>query len=267
MFHDDLWRRLELGGGQVFGQRPSSHHPLRLQIPPTAQGYADAQIDDYGLDTISRRRDYPWQPGNSLQIRARFSHGQAALRGTAGFGFWNAPFGDPTVRWPALPQAAWFFFGSPPNNLPLSPEGVDGRGWYAATLDATTWAAKSMIPLAPFLLIGNQFARFRKKIWPKVQARCGISFALITDDMREWHTYRLHWSATGCAFWVDGRLLLQTSHSPQGPLGFVCWIDNQYMVVTPRGKFAWGTLPTTEVQWLEVSMLEIGEQVDRSVEK
>jgi hypothetical protein len=56
---------------------------------------------------------------------------------------------------------------------------------------------------------------------------------------------------------VDGDLLLQTPHSPRGPLGFVCWLDNQYMVATPRGRFAAGVLSTAGEQWLEVAELDI----------
>lgn len=258
MFNSNLYRRLELGGGQVLGQRPLPQNPLQLQIPALEKGYADAQIDDYGLGSVNGRHGYPWRPGVSMQIQAKFSHHQAVLKGTAGFGFWNAPFGDPTVRWPALPQAAWFFFGSKPNNLPLAPLGEAGQGWYAATLDATTRVAKRLIPLSPFILVGNQFKSFRQAVWPRVQARLGISYAQIPESMAEWHSYRLDWLAGGCTFWVDGRLILQTSHTPQGPLGFVCWLDNQYMQVTPRGKVGWGTLAIDQAQRLEISELEIG---------
>lgn len=245
-----------MGGGQVLGTRPSPDSPLRLQIPPTAQGYADAQLDDYGLPHIKRRADYPWQPGLTLRLRGRFSHDDGRLLGTAGFGFWNAPFGDPTVRWPALPQAVWFFYASVPNDLPLASPGP-GRGWFAATLDATTPSALKLIPLAPFVLLGNQSKRFRNRWWPWVQHRLGISFAPISVPMTEWHEYYLAWGAGGCEFAVDGRILLQTPHSPRGPLGFVCWIDNQYMVLTADGRMGAGVLAVPEPQWLEVSDLDI----------
>jgi hypothetical protein len=254
------FRNLELGGGQVIGGRPSPGHPLRLHLPPILKGYADAQLDDYGLPSVMSRKDYPWRPGVSLKLEARFSHDRDNLGGTAGFGFWNAPFGDPTVRWPALPQAVWFFFASAPNNLPLAPVGTAGQGWFAATLDATTRRAKSLIPLAPFILLGNQLSSFRQRLWPYLQQRLGISFASIPLPMNEWHIYQLEWLPEGCVFAVDGRLLLRTPHSPTGPLGFVCWFDNQYMIVTPRGKFSWGTLKTRQPQWLEIRKLEIKEQ-------
>jgi hypothetical protein len=241
-------RHLQINGGIV-----APGPPLRLYLPAVEQGYADAQVDDYGGRS---RRHYPWQPGVELTLQARFSHGVNDLVGTAGFGFWNAPFGDPTVPWPALPQAAWFFFASPPNDLPLAAAGP-GRGWFAATLDATTGQALLMAPLAPFVLLVNQITAVRRRLWPWLQQRLGISFAPIAEDMVAWHEYRLVWRPGGSAFFVDGRPLLQTPHSPRGPLGFVCWLDNQFMVATANGRFRWGTLPVETNQWLEVQNLSI----------
>jgi hypothetical protein len=113
------------------------------------------------------------------------------------------------------------------------------------------------MPLAPFVLIGNQSKRLRRHLWPWVQRHLGISFAPVAVEMTEWHEYRLEWLAGGCTFAVDGRILLQTPHSPAGPLGFVCCIDNQYMIVSPRGRLGWGTLSTTVAQWLEVRELDV----------
>ncbi len=251
-------RRLEIGGGQVL-ESASPPFVFRLQIPPTTQGYTDAQVDDYGLPGVRRRGDYPWrvlQRGVSLRVVARFSHGEGDLLGTAGFGFWNAPFGDPTVRGVARPSACWFFYGSAPNNLPLAAEGP-GRGWFAATLDASRPSAIPLIPLVPFVLLANRVGRIRRRLWPWVQRRLGISHVSIATNMTEWHEYRLAWRRNGCVFQVDGRTLLHTPHSPRGPLGFVCWIDNQYMVATADGRFRWGTLATPEWQWLELRELSV----------
>lgn len=249
------WRQWQIGGGQI---RPLAPDGWRLQLPPTAVGYADAQIDDYGREPIRRRAQYPWKPGVCLQLWARFSHPSDELLGTAGFGFWNAPFGDAVVRWPALPQACWFFYGSAPNDLPLAAEGA-GRGWFVATLDASRWSALRLAPLAPFVMLANRWPRWRRRWWPWVQQRLGISFRLLPVDMGQWHLYRLDWLADGCRFYVDGRLCLHTPHSPQGPLGFVCWLDNQYMRLTADGRVGAGTLATQQTQWLEVADLTISE--------
>ncbi len=254
--NEGQWRQLELNGGSV-----RDGTSWRFQLPPLEKGYADAQIDDYGrIRQIHRwrpRRHYPWRPGVHMQLQARFSHAAGELRGTAGFGFWNAPFGDPTIPWPALPQAVWFFYASTPSDLPLAEKGV-GRGWFAATLDATTWRAAAMVPLAPVVLLLNQWPRLRQFLWPIIRRRLGICFQPLPVDMTAWHEYDLLWRKNGCEFWVDKNPILQTPFTPRGPLGFVCWLDNQYMVLTVNGRFRWGILPTKETQWLEVKHLEIG---------
>ena len=246
-------RRLEVNGGRV-QQEPY----WSLILPPTAKGYADAQIDDYGLDGI-KRRHYPWLPGTCLHLRARFSHTSGNMVGTAGFGFWNAPFADPDVRWPALPQAVWFFFASAPSDLPLARVGP-GRGWFAATMDATGSSALVMLPLAPAALLLNQLGGLRRKIWPRIRRRLKISFAPIAHAMDDWHAYSISWMPDGCSFLIDGAPVLRTPHSPAGPLGFVCWVDNQYLIATNKGRLGWGTLPTMAAQKLEVDGLSISRQ-------
>lgn len=234
-------RYLQMNGGEV---RPGE--TTTLWLPPTARGYADAQLDDY---SGRKRRHYPHTHGTTLSLSACFSHPTGELRGTAGFGFWNAPFGDPTVPWPALPQAVWFFYASPPGDLPLNPNGA-GQGWFAATLDATTWTAWAMAPFAPLALLLHQFGPIRAFLWPRLQRQLGIRYQPVTVPMTEWHDYQIVWARKSCLFAVDGQPVLQTDVSPRGPLGFVCWVDNQYMVVTARGRGRWGTLSTSEPQWL-----------------
>ncbi len=245
----EQFRRLEINGGRVEEELGG----LRLRLPPVAQGYGDAQVDNYGR--FPTRRLYPWFPGVTLHLRARFSHPAGRLQGTAGFGFWNAPFGDPTIRWPALPQAAWFFYASAPADLPLAATGP-GRDWFVSTLDATTWRAWGMAPFAPVVLLLNQFARLRQQLWPFVRRQLGISYAPLAVEMTNWHNYELTWQTAGTIFRVDGNVILSTPFSPRGPLGLVCWLDNQYLVVTPQGRFGAGTLPTSETQWLEIRDLQ-----------
>lgn len=243
------WRKLELNGGLVEGEPPG-----RLILPPTASGYADAQFDDYaGRDG---RQDFPWRPGVTMRLAARFSHNADELVGTAGFGFWNAPFGDPTAGGLALPQATWFFFASAPSDLPFAEEGP-GRGWFAGTVDAATPRALAIAPLAPLALVANQIAPLRRAVWPAIRRRLAISHVPLELTLTAWHRYEMRWQVDGCRFYVDGRLALDTPHVPHGPLGFVCWIDNQYLVLTPRGRLAWGVVPTTATQWLEIRDLEL----------
>ena len=44
--------------------------------------------------------------------------------------------------------------------------------------------------------------------------------------------------------------------APRGPLGFVAWVDNQWAVATPRGRFGWGLLASSE-QWLDLGVVQI----------
>lgn len=247
------FRLLTLNGGQVVGDAAD----FICRLPPTASGYADAQLDDYGLASgLGRNGRFRWRPGVTLQLQARFSHGAEALLGTAGFGFWNAPFGDPTLRRPALPQAVWFFFASAPSDLPLAETGP-GRGWFAATLDAGRKTAVPLAPLAPIILLFNRLPSLEKRLWPLVRRRLAISFAPIPAAMTEWHNYELNWRPDGCTFRIDGQTLLETAHSPRGPLGFVCWLDNQTMVATKNGRFRSGLLPTPAAQWMRVRGLTL----------
>lgn len=238
----------------------------RLALSPHAElgRYADAQLDD----THGRgRSDYRWQPTAThsvrLTLRARFSHPAEQFSGTAGFGFWNAPFGDPSVPWPSLPQATWFFLASPHCDLPLAPLQTDGsfapgHGWFANTLDATRPRALALAPLALPTLLANRFTAVRRRWWPFVRQQLRLSFQPFPElDITKWHTYRLDWRRENCTFWVDGSPVLLTPHSPQGPLGFVCWLDNQYLVLTGHGRVRWGTAPITTPQHLDLTDLTI----------
>lgn len=248
------FRIVEINGGRV-----SQHEGWRLWLDPSTDGYGDAQIDDYGG---RKRSEYRWRPGTRMALKARFSHEADHLVGTAGFGFWNAPFGDPSIKIPALPQAAWFFYASEPSDLPFLEAGP-GRGWFAGTVDATTVDALTMAPLALPAILMNNSASLRRRIWPRIRRRLGISFAIVHQPMTEWHEYELQWREDGCRFYVDGTAVLTTTFRPRGPLGFVCWLDNQYMVARPTGRFRWGTRSYPEAQWLEVANLRLIPEVGR----
>ena len=224
-----------------------------------AQHYTNAQIDDYqGL----ARRDFLWRPPLQLTVRARFSHHTGALCGTAGFGFWNDPFMMTGLRPPTLPRAIWFFYSSAPSNMKLDLN-TSGPGWKAATLDAWRWPFLALLPMAPLAVPLMNIARLYRLCWPIGQQAIGVSEALIPADMTEWHTYTLDWQKKTAHFSVDGQLILNCATAPAGSLGFVLWLDNQYMVATPWGRFAHGLLSAPGEQWLEVSQVEIRSAEDR----
>jgi hypothetical protein len=85
--------------------------------------------------------------------------------------------------------------------------------------------------------------------------------AQIAVEMSAWHTYTLMWEVEQVDFLIDGRPVLEGAPSPRGPLGFVLWMDNQYMVITPQGRFRWGTLDAPSRQWMAAAHLEIAPDV------
>ncbi len=213
--------------------------------------YTDAQIDDYqGL----QRSKFLWQPPLHMRVRARFSHLEGELSGTAGFGFWNDPFMMTDRRRPTLPRVMWFFYSSPPSHIKLDLN-VPGQGWKAGTLDAIRWPFFALLPSAPLAVPLMNFSCLYQTFWPIGQWAIGVDEAVVPVKMTAWHTYTIDWQKKSVRFMVDGQLLLNCNSSPKGPLGFVMWLDNQYMVVTPWGRFGYGLLDKAGKQWLEVSQL------------
>jgi hypothetical protein len=240
------WRRTQIGGGQLIVGADG----LRLVLADARNDrYADAQIDDYaGL----ARRHFPWRPPLRLTLRARAS---GPLAGTAGFGFWNNPLAPLRDGGPALPSATWFFHASPPTNIALA-HGVPGLGWKAACIDATQPSALAWAPLAAPILLLNHLPAFYARIWPRVQRALRIAEAPIAAPNTRWSLYTLEWHEHWARFDVDGATMLETDRPPRGPLGFVAWIDNQFAVVTPQGRFGAGLLDAG-AQWLDLAQLRI----------
>ncbi len=219
----------------------------------TAAAYTNAQVDDYeGL----ARRNFLWRPPLRMTVRARFSHPAGRLSGTAGFGFWNDPFLMTGWRWPALPRAIWFFYSSAPANMKLAMH-TPGPGWKAATLDAGRWPFLALLPLAPLAVPLMNVGHLYRALWPVGQRAINVSEALVQADMTAWHTYVIEWQKRTAHFLVDGETVLHCQTAPGGPLGFVMWLDNQYMVVTPWGRFGHGLLDGPGRQWMELDRLEI----------
>jgi hypothetical protein len=221
-----------------------------------AGSYSDAQIDDYqGLS----RGDFPWRPPLTLTVRARFSHPCGDLRGTAGFGFWNDPFMMTGRRRPTLPRAIWFFYASSPSNMKLDLN-TPGRGWKAATIDAWRWPFFLLLPTAPIAIPLMNFGTLYRALWPIGQRAIGASEAALDVPMGDWHTYTIIWTSTSARFEVDGEVALDCDTPPRGRLGFVAWLDNQYAVVTPWGRFGYGLLDVRGEQWMEIASLIITQE-------
>jgi hypothetical protein len=212
--------------------------------------YADAQ-----LSTYRTRQDFRHRPPLEMRLRARFT---GAIPGTAGFGFWNHPFG-PGMRGLRLPTAVWFFYGAPPNNMALTRD-IPGRGWKAAQIDAANAYFLALLPTAPAAALLMRSARLYRMLWPIAQRAMRVSEYLIADvpDSR-WHDYGLEWARDRVRFFIDGACVHESDMSPRGPLGFVAWIDNQFAVVTPRGSFNFGVTTHESTSALEIAQVKIVE--------
>lgn len=228
----------------------------RLHIPAGPAGtYRLAQFDDYAA---LKRREFHWNPPVTLQLQGRAS--APHLPGTWGFGLWNDPFslglglGGGVRKLPALPQAAWFFFASPPNYLSFRDD-LPAVGGLAATFSSKKIPTPLLglgAPLLPALVFRPAARLFRRL----ARLVIGQSAVLMPHDPTTWHDYRIVWRAEQVSFVVDGQTVLDTAVAPCSPLGLVVWIDNQYAALPPDGKLGWGTLEN-EDSWIEVKELEI----------
>lgn len=224
-----------------------------LSDPAIDGRYTNAQITDYDYQTF----DFRWNPPLRLSLTAYASGGGESLRGTAGFGFWNHPFSPDSKRFPRLPQAAWFFFGSPPNDMRLALD-VPGHGWKAAALDMARPRALAWIPAAPLAVLLMQNQALYRRVWPPIQRALAIAeHSLDPALLAEPHTYTLDWRADGLMFGIDGKTVFTTDQAPRGPLGFIAWIDNQFAVVTPQARLGGGILPLAAPQSLTVGEITI----------
>ena len=248
-----------VNGGRVERDGPR----VRLIIPPTsADAYADAQIDDYEHE-LPRR--FANAPPLRLSVRARFSHNRDALKGTAGFGFWNHPFSrEGAVVDP--PRNVWFFHGSPESNLRVA-RGAPGHGFKAAMLntppiplsgDGEPNALSRLVNAAANLALrARPLARLAMAAGRLVVNAQEQMLDTAVADLRDWHTYTLDWRRDAVVFTVDDAEILRARRPPPGPLGFVAWVDN-YRVSAAGGRYEWGYVASPEPQWLELEFLDDG---------
>jgi len=256
---DPFWKKTQIGSGQVIRRQralwltllPSNGAGIP-QTQPDKPAYSDAQITDYD----PQKRGFKLMPPLTLEVRAFSSHHPRQLVGTAGFGFWNHPY-QPDQRGFRIPQALWFFFGAPPNRMPLALD-VPGDGFKAATFDARRPAFFALLPLAlpGFLLM--RIPWLHRRLWPIGQRALGVTEAALSSDLlTDTHTYTLDWHADGARFAVDGETVMETATVPHGPLGFIAWMDNQYAVVTPQGQFGFGVSAVGPAQSLVLESIRL----------
>jgi hypothetical protein len=168
---------------------------------------------------------------------------------------WNDPFGfslgfGATVgRLPALPNVAWFFYGSPPNWLAFR-DGIPANGFFAGTICSPRIPSLLLAPAIlalPFLPI-RPISRLFRQLLGRITKQDSASVNVV---ITEWHEYTIKWLREEVEFQVDGTTILQTPFSPRPPLGMVLWIDNQFAAWTPEGRLGYGTLDNPDA-WLEI---------------
>jgi len=239
-----------LSGGRVVQTGPAA---WRLELPAGPGGsYRLAQLDDYRK---LARRAFPWRPPVTLSMKARAS--AKSLPGTWGYGLWNDPFGMGVaqgggLRLPALPNAAWFFFASPPNYLSLRDD-LPAQGALAATFRSPRWPSPLLLlgaPLLPLSLLPPAMRWLRR--WARRIVRQDA--VDLPVDPTEWHDYALEWGPEQVTFRLDGEALLATEIVPAGPLGLVLWVDNQYAALPPDGRLRYGTLSNPQPAWIEIEI-------------
>ncbi len=250
-FEPETWNTIERGAGRLLAESDTLRF---INRNATAGRYSNAQIDDY--QNLPRRK-FLHRPPLTLTVRARFSHPANELRGTAGFGFWNDPFMMTGFRPPTLPRAVWFFFASLPSDMPLA-MGVPGFGWKAATINALRPQFAALLPLAPVAVPLMNVPSLRR-LWSVGQRAAHICEKPVAAAMTDWHTYTIHWQKNAVRFMIDGQSFLDCDCAIPGGLGFVMWLDNQFMVAAPWGRFRWGTLNTAE-QWMEIQQLKMNNE-------
>jgi hypothetical protein len=241
-------------GAEILEARPGT---WRLQIPAGPSGrYRLAQLDDY---RDLRREAFRWEPPVRLLLRARA--GAGLLPGTWGFGLWNDPFsmgvlsGGRGLRWPALPNTAWFFFASPPGYLSLRDD-LPAQGMLAATFCSPSWPAALTLlgALALPLLALPPLVRLFRRLARRLVQQEAVELCI---DLSAWHQYELEWRENMARFVVDGVPVLQTPVSPRGRLGLVMWLDNQYLALPPDGRLRYGWLENPIPAWIEIEKFTV----------
>ena len=231
--------------------------PKILEIPTGKAGsYRVSQMDDYSR--LSRKQ-FLHSPPLSFSVQARVADNN--LPGTWGFGFWNDPFAlgigikGSGFRLPALPEAVWFFYGSPKNDLSFQSE--EPKNGLLASVFSSVPVPSILLPLGlpalPFLA-SKSTARWLRKLASRFIKEDSVQIHL---DATAWHTYRLDWLENQVDFSIDGDLVFTTSISPKPPLGLVIWIDNQYAAFSADGSVRFGTEENRMQASLEINNLEI----------
>ncbi len=230
----------------------------RLSIPAGgATRYRLAQLDDHQNTVRSR---YPYGAPVHFELDGRVS--AANLPGTWGFGLWNDPYGVSFVpgnglfRFPALPNALWFFNSSPLCYLSFRDD-KPGNGFLAQV-----FSSPGFDPLLIRAVLTFPFSRRRtRKMLARLIDEDGVRLDPRSGpapfDVTAWHHYAMDWTEGRTRLTVDDTCMLETPISPRGRLGIVIWIDNQFAGYTPQGKVSFGVEPNPAAAWMEIRDISV----------
>ena len=238
------------------GRVEATPNGWRLLVSASS-GYSDAQLDD----TQGRaRRALPHRPPLKLLVEARAS--ASSPPGTLGFGFWNDPFpafaGETGARrlLPAMPQALWYFYSSPPSELPFAAGGA-GTGWRAASLRSPVWPGAAVAALGAAAFAAMLFRPLRRTLiplgWRAVEGAQSAPIA----GLDSWRRYEIDWSVERARFSVDDRTVLEAVDPPTEALGLVIWIDNQWAALSVGAGLRFGIVPHAPGASLEIRQLSL----------
>jgi hypothetical protein len=229
----------------------------RLILPISdGQQFTLAQMDDMLKE---RRSHFPHQAPLKIELEAKVSG--AKVPGTWGFGLWNDPFslgllaGGASRILPVLPNAAWFFYGSPENHLSLFDD-LPGSGFMARTYRSPLLPGVFSL-LTMFLfpwVISKKGRRSLRRMARHFVKEAGVN---VDVDVCEWHTYTLDLKREEARFLLDGEVILKTPITPRGSLAFLVWMDNQYFRFDSTGRMEFGFLPIPSEQELMIKSLNI----------
>lgn len=240
------WRALGTNGGLV----ACTADGMLLANRSGGGAYQNAQLDDYRTATGLELR---WRPPVRLTVVASAS---PTIAGTAGFGFWNSPISPLGQVLPRPPAALWFFHAAPPADLALA-RGTPGHGWKVASIDLTDVRAWRWAPLAPLVALANRWPALEVRIWPRVERALRIAERAIAAPAATPRRYVLEWHEAGARGFIDDRLVFASDCAPRGPLGFVAWVDTQWMIAARDGRFGWGLQQVRQPQWLRLDEILI----------
>ena len=156
-----------------------------------------------------------------------------------------------------MTRSAWFFFASPPNYLSFRDD-LPAQGFLASVFRSVSLPAPLLAPAS--LLLPLALAPFAARLFRRMARQFIHQEAALIElpqPATGWHHYTLECSAAGVRMTVDDLAWLETSLSPQGPLGLVLWIDNQYAGLPPGGRLKYGYLTNPSPAWLEIANLKI----------